>query len=89
MTARVSRLNLANALTVLRLLLVPVFAVLLLRDADAARYAHLLDPERIVGNLHRAYAEIEGGPPARPLDVIGIFGEMVQFNDGLLPTCLA
>ena len=41
MTARVSRLNIANALTVLRLLLVPVFAVLLLRDGDPARYAAL------------------------------------------------
>ncbi|QYN34079.1 MBL fold metallo-hydrolase [Pseudonocardia sp. DSM 110487] len=58
------------------------------RDADG-RFSHLLDPERIVGNLHRAYAEIEGGPPARPLDVIGIFGEMVEFNEGRLPTCLA
>jgi cyclase len=58
------------------------------RDADG-RFAHLLDPERIVGNLHRAYAEIEGGPPARPLDVIRIFGEMVEFNEGRLPTCLA
>ena len=38
---RVSRLNLANALTVLRLLLVPVFAVLLLRDGDGSRYAAL------------------------------------------------
>jgi cyclase len=53
------------------------------------RFAHLLDPERIVGNLHRAYAEIEGGPLARPLDVIGIFAEMVEFNEGRLPTCLA
>ncbi len=41
MSARVSRLNLANALTVLRLLLVPVFAVLLLRDGDPSRYAAL------------------------------------------------
>ncbi|MCW2607724.1 MAG: CDP-diacylglycerol/glycerol-3-phosphate3-phospha tidyltransferase [Frankiales bacterium] len=41
MSTRVSRLNLANALTVLRLLLVPVFAVLLLRDGDTSRYAAL------------------------------------------------
>lgn len=34
-------LNVANALTGLRLLLVPVFAVLLLRDGDASRYAAL------------------------------------------------
>lgn len=59
------------------------------RDADAGRFAHLLDPERLVGNLHRAYAETDDSPLGRPLDVIGIFHEMVAFNDGRLPTCLA
>jgi cyclase len=61
----------------------------LARDADLAMFDHLLDPERIVGNLHRAYAEIEGGPAGRPLDVVGVFGEMVEFNGGRLPACLA
>lgn len=37
----VPTLNVANALTVLRLLLVPVFAVLLLRDGEASRWAAL------------------------------------------------
>jgi cyclase len=59
------------------------------RDADTAPFAHLLDPERLVGNLHRAYAETDDSPLGRPLDVIGIFHEMVEFNDGRLPTCLA
>jgi len=61
----------------------------LAREADLAMFDHLLDPERIVGNLHRAYAEIEGGPAGRPLDVAGVFGEMVEFNGGRLPACLA
>jgi CDP-diacylglycerol---glycerol-3-phosphate 3-phosphatidyltransferase len=39
--APVPTLNVANALTVLRLLLVPVFAVLLLDDRPATRYAAL------------------------------------------------
>jgi cyclase len=59
----------------------------LAREADLAMFDHLLDPERIVGNLHRAYAEIEGGPAGRPLDATDIFGEMVEFNGGRLPTC--
>jgi cyclase len=61
------------------------------READLDRFAHLIDPERIVGNLHRAYAELEpdAGPLGRALDVVAVFGEMVQFNGGELPTCLA
>jgi cyclase len=59
------------------------------RDADLAIFDHLLDPERIVGNLHRAYADREGGPAGRPLHVVDIFHEMVEFNGGRLPTCLA
>jgi cyclase len=47
------------------------------------------DPERLVGNLHRAYAEAAGGPEGEPLDVVRIFGEMIDFNDGKLPTCHA
>ncbi|MGH3889204.1 MAG: MBL fold metallo-hydrolase [Pseudonocardiaceae bacterium] len=61
----------------------------LAQETDLAMFDHLLDPERIVGNLHRAYAELEGGPAGRPLDVVGVFGEMVKFNGGRLPTCLA
>jgi cyclase len=59
------------------------------RDTDLGGFADLLDPERLVGNLHRAYAELEGGLPARPLDVVGIFAEMIEYNGGRLPTCLA
>ncbi|QFZ18802.1 MBL fold metallo-hydrolase [Saccharothrix syringae] len=58
-------------------------------EAGPGEFGHLLDPERVVGNLHRAYAEVEGGPLGRPLDVVSVFGEMVAHNDGRLPTCLA
>jgi cyclase len=61
----------------------------LAREADLTMFDHLLDPERIVGNLHRAYADLAGGSVGRPLDVAGVFGEMVEFNEGRLPTCLA
>lgn len=59
------------------------------READLGDFADLLDPERIVGNLHRAYAELEGGQLGRPLDVVRIFGEMVEYNNGKLPHCWA
>lgn len=59
------------------------------RDAGLGEFGHLVDPERIVGNLHRAYAEIEGGELGRPLDVVKIFGEMIEYNGGVLPQCLA
>jgi cyclase len=59
------------------------------REVRDDRFAHLTDPERLVGNLHRAYAEVDGGPLAAPLDVAAVFTEMVAFNGGRRPTCLA
>ncbi len=59
------------------------------RASDLREFGHLLDPERIVGNLHRAYDEVSGSEPLRPLDVVGVFAEMVEYNGGRLPTCLA
>ncbi|MFI9812622.1 MBL fold metallo-hydrolase [Saccharothrix variisporea] len=58
------------------------------READLGAFAHLLDPERLVGNLHRAYAEQHGRPEGVPLDVLGIFHEMVDHHGGPL-TCFA
>ncbi|WP_405137185.1 MBL fold metallo-hydrolase [Nocardia sp. NBC_01388] len=59
------------------------------RAADLGSFAHLVDSERIVANLHRAYDELRGHPPARPLDVDTVFGELIELNGGKLPTCLA
>ncbi|UGT63384.1 MBL fold metallo-hydrolase [Nocardia asteroides] len=58
-------------------------------DSDPGEFAELVDEERVVGNLHRAYAELDGAEPGAPLDVPAIFGEMVGYNGGELPTCLA
>ncbi|MET8976878.1 MBL fold metallo-hydrolase [Streptomyces sp. NPDC004539] len=54
-------------------------------------FGGLIDPERLVGNLHRAFLEIRRPDLAlgTEIDVPGVFGEMVEFNDGRLPTCLA
>ena len=45
--------------------------------------------ERIVGNLHRAYAELDGLAPGAPIDVFAALGEMVTFNGGRPLHCLA
>jgi cyclase len=58
-------------------------------ETDLGEYAHLLDGERIVGNLHRAYAEARGERPGVPLDDLTIMLEMVTYNGGRIPTCLA
>lgn len=54
-------------------------------------FGELLDPERLVGNLHRAFLEV--GRPELPLgaeiDVFAVFEEMIEFNGGRVPTCLA
>jgi cyclase len=52
-------------------------------------FADLLDGERIVGNLHRAYAELDGAADGTPLDVQSIFSEIVEYNGGTVPVCLA
>lgn len=52
------------------------------------RFAGLLDGERLVPNLIRAYAEDAGLAPAAPIDVVAAFGEMVEFHGGL-PHCVA
>ncbi|MFE0043881.1 MBL fold metallo-hydrolase [Streptomyces albireticuli] len=58
------------------------------RAASPGPYAHLIDSERLVPNLHRAYVEERGAAPGAPLDIGELFREMVEFHGGL-PTCRA
>uniref|UniRef100_A0AAU2JYM2 MBL fold metallo-hydrolase n=1 Tax=Streptomyces sp. NBC_00049 TaxID=2903617 RepID=A0AAU2JYM2_9ACTN len=58
------------------------------READLGEFAGLLDSERLVGNLHRAYAELDGLAPGARIDVAASFKEMVAFHGGL-PACHA
>jgi len=58
----------------------------LARRTDLGRYASWLDPERIVGNLHRAYHDLD--PAAADVDVWAALRDMVAFNGGPL-TCHA
>ena len=46
-------------------------------ETDLGPYAAWPDAERIVGNLHRAYAELDGAPPGAPIDVVAALAEMV------------
>ncbi|MFM9441654.1 MBL fold metallo-hydrolase [Streptomyces acidiscabies] len=48
----------------------------------------LLDRERIVPNLVRAYAEARGAAPGERIDERGAFGQMLEFHGGL-PVCHA
>jgi hypothetical protein len=63
----------------------------LARGTDLGRYAQWSDPERIVGNLHRAYADLDGEPAARggPIDFPAALADMVAYNGGRPLTCLA
>ncbi|MFD8983793.1 MBL fold metallo-hydrolase [Streptomyces sp. NPDC059564] len=57
-------------------------------EAHLGPFSALLDSERLVPNLHRAYAEAAGAEPGHPLDIAELFSEMVAFHGGL-PACAA
>jgi cyclase len=59
------------------------------RETDLGRFADWPDAERLVGNLHRAYAELAGTPRGGPIDVMGALADMVAYNGGKPLTCLA
>ena len=59
------------------------------REVDLGPYAELHNTERIVGNLHRAYAELSGTAPGGGIDVVAALNDMVAYNGGRPLTCLA
>jgi cyclase len=57
------------------------------READLSDYTAWLDRERIVGNLHRAYHDLE---PQRPdVDLYAALTDMVAYNGGRPLSCHA
>jgi cyclase len=54
------------------------------RRTELGEFAALTDAERIVGNLHRAYAELDGAERGAPIDVPAALVDMVAFNGGRL-----
>lgn len=59
------------------------------RQADLGRFAAWPDAERIAGNLHRAYAELDGAEPGAPINIIAALSDMVAWNGGKPLTCRA
>jgi cyclase len=59
------------------------------RATDLGAFSDLLDSERIVGNLHRAYLELEGADRGAPIDLVCVLGEMVAYNGGRPLSCHA
>jgi cyclase len=59
------------------------------RETDLGRFAAWPDAERIVGNLHRACAELAGAPCGAAIDIAAALSDMVAYNGGAPLTCLA
>lgn len=53
------------------------------------QFSYLLDGERLVANLHRAYAEIDGAAPGAPIDLIATRVDMIAYNGGRPLRCHA
>jgi cyclase len=56
------------------------------RELDLGEFADLLDPERIVLNLHRAYADLSEGGDVDPLQA---FADVIAYNGGRPLHCIA
>jgi cyclase len=59
------------------------------RQTDLGRFSDWHDAERIVGNLYRAYAELDGAAPGAPIDTAAALRDMVAYNNGQPLRCLA
>lgn len=57
------------------------------READLGDYSPWLDAERLVGNLHRAYHDLEPDRPA--VDLLAALTDMVTYNGGRPLSCHA
>jgi cyclase len=57
------------------------------RDLDLGEYAGWLDSERIVGNLHRAYRDLD--PSGGELDLLAALRDMIDYNGGKPLSCYA
>jgi cyclase len=57
------------------------------REVDLGSYREWSDAERLVGNLHRAYADLE--PDHHQVDVAAALTDMVAYNGGKPLSCYA
>lgn len=58
-------------------------------ETDLGQFAELSDPERMVGNLHRALFEMHGAERGAKMDVAAAIGDMIEYNGGKPLRCLA
>jgi cyclase len=58
-------------------------------SADLGGFAGLTDPERLVGNLHRAYADLSDTASGAGVDVGAALADMVAYNGGRPLSCRA
>ncbi|MFF4323888.1 MBL fold metallo-hydrolase [Streptomyces sp. NPDC001568] len=59
------------------------------RGADLGEFAAWRESERLVANVHRAYAELAGEPEGAPLDLLALLGDMTVMNGGTPILCHA
>ncbi|MFF5446619.1 MBL fold metallo-hydrolase [Streptomyces sp. NPDC012888] len=59
------------------------------RRAEPGEFGKWRESERLVANLHRAYAELEGLPDGTPLDVVAVLRDMTVMNGGTPILCHA
>ncbi|GHA79243.1 MBL fold metallo-hydrolase [Streptomyces termitum] len=59
------------------------------RRAELGDFGAWRESERLVANLHRAYAELDGLPEGHPLDPVAVFGDMAAMNGGRPVACHA
>lgn len=59
------------------------------RSLGSHPFDHLADAERMVANLHRAYAELDGAAPGAEIDLIATRLDMMALNGGKALTCHA
>ncbi|MFJ9647201.1 MBL fold metallo-hydrolase [Streptomyces sp. NPDC004244] len=59
------------------------------RAADLGEFAAWRESERLVANLHRAYAELAGRPEGAPLDIAAVLRDMTVMNGGQPILCHA
>jgi len=59
------------------------------RDIDLGEFASLSDSERLVGNLYRAMAELEGPEANESMSIVAAIGDMIAYHGGPLLPCSA
>ncbi|WP_030768291.1 MULTISPECIES: MBL fold metallo-hydrolase [unclassified Streptomyces] len=59
------------------------------RQADLGEFGAWRESERLVANVHRAYAELAGLPEGAPLDILAVLTDMTVMNGGTPILCHA